>query len=823
MTIVTNKRMKKVKMLWLMAALVCSLGLSVTSCKDDDEMSAEEKAEQERMEKAEQSEKFWNVVGQLVGMDQACDDYLSKTFTATIGDAQEGNATIRQIITNDAATAAVRFCDLACLPIGTVDENTASYTWQDKEVGSLTYTKTSGTSLATVDVNIKQVPGLRQIVYLTAEQAGKNGWSSFGGTCFYTFGDVISKPNADGKLDYWVCVRPAFGPEGKKTSHWMTVSPLPEANVKEITKSGYTYYLPTKNGVNKEHMQNLAEMLYAIYNPRTWHQNVNSTKVDMFHDFSKKNVKYHSQYFWEMVGDAWTDLKVTKTLFGLSYDKMGSLVNNNHLYFLAGGYSWVWGSSPTLYQYNYTNGDGKQSNMHNLKVKDVSKNVVNPYINFDVRTMTYETPCMVNYEFFGDDNPRFILRFASDEELMGEIPDVYETMHGTNGIKDVYVYNQYYETFAGDDIETQVVNNNSGDWNTNDFFGVYSHYKQGDVYKDQNGDRWLVIANSGVQNGDGSPYAELVCFEGLTPSADKRYITNLPDRDKAIRGAFWLDQLFTDLSDHSKNENYKDWGSRHHFGRAVDYLRSVGYFDPSISFQRIQAQSGDLRQGTHAASIAYKDRSSRQRLLRWIMNNQNAKNDFLWYLSDYYVNSPDMITQFYKSGDYSKTGIYLDHLFYKEYIELFAKDTYAIQPLSKSDAKDNQGPVNPRSIRTEVDSLANDVSNFLYNAELWNNRKFRADMWNEPILMFRYARVYDRGNGDFATVTTDGLQLRAAKISRWLSAFEESKSYQEQLEIDREAWVDYSNSLLGKYYSAINAIYLNGELIELPSWKNIKD
>ena len=58
--------MKKFINLWLMAALVCGLGMSVTSCNDDDNLSSEEKQQKEAEAKAEASEKFWSVVGQLI-------------------------------------------------------------------------------------------------------------------------------------------------------------------------------------------------------------------------------------------------------------------------------------------------------------------------------------------------------------------------------------------------------------------------------------------------------------------------------------------------------------------------------------------------------------------------------------------------------------------------------------------------------------------------------------------------------------------------------------------------------------------------------------
>ena len=63
----------------LLAILVFGLGMSVTSCKDDDDNKSEEQKAEEAHEKAA---KFWDVVGQLVSVDDVTDDYASSLPTA---------------------------------------------------------------------------------------------------------------------------------------------------------------------------------------------------------------------------------------------------------------------------------------------------------------------------------------------------------------------------------------------------------------------------------------------------------------------------------------------------------------------------------------------------------------------------------------------------------------------------------------------------------------------------------------------------------------------------------------------------------------------
>ncbi|MBQ8128547.1 MAG: hypothetical protein IJ176_09130, partial [Prevotella sp.] len=118
--------MKKLMNLWLLAALVCGLGLSVTSCKDDDDDNKSE--EQQQQEQEERASKFWSVVGQLVSSDSYAADYEDKTFEPTYGVADAANATTRIVETNDMQTAAQRFSDLVGAAI---DENTPSYTYSD--------------------------------------------------------------------------------------------------------------------------------------------------------------------------------------------------------------------------------------------------------------------------------------------------------------------------------------------------------------------------------------------------------------------------------------------------------------------------------------------------------------------------------------------------------------------------------------------------------------------------------------------------------------------------------------------------------------------
>ena len=471
----------------LMAALVVGLGTTVTSCKDDDDdnenlsekMSAEDAAK-------EKADKFWSVVGQLINSQEICDDYQGKTFEATIGQADETNPTVRIVATNDMETAAERFGNL--IGIDDFDENTASYTWSDPDVGSLTYTKTNGgASLATVKVDIKQVPGLQQIVYKTPDQMGTN--ANFTGTPYYRFGDVVCRKRGAGfneiLNEYWICVRPCVGIEGKQKSHWISLGCLHPENKWEYEVEpndkkgiyGIKWTLPTKLGTSKEHMENLAEMLYAIMYPEQWQTNIEQNrKLKMFHDFSHDNINYHNKYFWKRVQDSWNakvyagEQSLWEVLFGMDLEELKQMINNDGLHLLHTGFSW-WTSiswNVSLYEGIYKNGTGTKSNMHDIKYNEIKKNVKNFKHHQDLTTGPY----VESEDFFGDDLKRYIVRYGSDEDVYYDpfhypynyYYSFYKTWYSAfedhdNGFTDVYNYNHEHEIKPSQDTPAEQLNN----------------------------------------------------------------------------------------------------------------------------------------------------------------------------------------------------------------------------------------------------------------------------------------------------------------------------------------------------------------------------
>ena len=494
--------MKKYFRYALMAVLTVGLSLSVTSCKDDDKNDGGGSSQTAEEQAAENAETFWAVAANLVSPFDVTTEYENKTFEPTIGSPLNGNSTIRVVSTGDMSAAAKRFADLTGAP---VDENTTTYTYEDDAVGTLVYTKTNdATSLAKVDVSIKQIPHLQQIVYMTPEQMGTNG--TFRGNTYYSFGDVILRYNKDNQPEYWVCVRPALGPAGKEDTHWMTVSKLPQHNVLQLESNRKVVaVVPTMLGKSEEHMQNLAEMLYAMFNPEQWQSNIEEYSdygilgakgLPIFHDMKPERVQYFNKYFWTLLEKDWEKNELFQMIFGYSAEQMKGYVNSDDGLFLLGkGYTGKVG----LYQWQFKNGDGSKSNLHDMKysvVKKTGNALENAKLYYDNQ---YKNNHWVNEAFFGDPNPRFVIRIATGKQLAGQDPGPrFSLATSTNKIADTFVFNKVHNVTISPNIDPKVYTEQ--DVNGGDEGYEHGLYQPGDVLQDEMGDKWMCIFGAACDN-----------------------------------------------------------------------------------------------------------------------------------------------------------------------------------------------------------------------------------------------------------------------------------------------------------------------------------
>ena len=474
----------------LSAVFVMGLGLCVASCSDDDTNNSENPGDGEKTEsELEQEALGWTLITQLTDERKAPEGWENMTFEPTIGSAVEGDPYTRVVATNTMESAATRFAELADNPPG-FSEATSVYDFSIEGIGKLSYQRGSESDqyLAQVTVDLKQVPHLKKILYQTPEQRGNNG--SFSGTAYYRFGDVVM----DGEGYYWICVRPAFGKEGKQDSHWLCLSrTLPEKNLEAYkTSTGNQNYLPTGLGSSTKHMQNGAEMFYAMLHPDDWHNNLSGSPTPaMFDDFSTKNYQYHNIYFWQRVCKAWQDQDLFGRVLGVSKAQLdGGLANGLH--FLYSGHSWWWKTSwwCYLYEATYKNGTGKKSNMHDFAKSEPSKDMHDIIVD----AKTGDKVGTVNGKFFDNDNAlRWYVRYKTGEQLSSN--GNYNEKTAISGVQEVYVYNKLHGVDLNSDPEVTTKDMTMGDGET--YYGD-SYYRIGDVVKDEDGALWFCVQLSGV-------------------------------------------------------------------------------------------------------------------------------------------------------------------------------------------------------------------------------------------------------------------------------------------------------------------------------------
>ena len=796
--------MKKTFRFALMALLVGGLSFAATSCKDDDKDNGNENGEPTAEELAvEHAETFWSVAANLVSPFDVTADYENKTFEPTIGTPLDGNTTIRVVNCGSMASAASRFTSITGVEI---DENTTTSTYQDDAVGTLVYTKTNdATSLATIDVSIKQIPHLQKIIFKTSEQMGANG--KFSGTAYYSFGDVIALDNEDGLQEYWVCVRPALGPAGKEDTHWVTLSQLPDKNVwtYEGKKKPITFRLPQQLGTDEIQMQNLAELLYAVCNPEQWWKNLQDNKgVDLFGDLYHERAQYFNQYFWQIVQKFWSDKSagqsISEKLFGYDFDEMKKIINDqNALHLLRKGFSWytTTSNSPTLYEYTYSNGTGKKSNMHSYKSKSVSKNVMTgDGIKLDC-VADYTQNHWICPAFFGDEQPRFIFRFATGKDLFGADPGVFQSMKGgKRNIVDVYVLNEQLgiktqselKVFTEADVNPAMVKNKTA----NDKLGVYI---LGDVVKDEQGTRWFCIMGSGY-NENSKPAilddrAWFISLEGI--SMTDGIPTNILTEAQAPEVGFRLLRMMSYVRN---NQNYSVTDSKAFIAKNIyDYTKvNIGdLFVMRDSVWRFKDNKTkdyfDSRSKSFMTNLAYIGNDGKLKLLRCVFDHTQAGNqrskclpasgkyDFQYhhfYFYKHYMNSDPAswraltddessleMTRYMTPWPVTNDEILFSDLGDQSKVDQWAaKDKWVTLPLvdlanpgadyTKREQPRTRAYYNPRA------------SNFV----MTENGTFidHLGMYNEPVLFVRVMTVKDAGGNKATLESEDGHKLTVVHL-----------------------------------------------------------
>ena len=808
--------------------LLSGVALVIGACQKG--LTPEEQQAIQEQEKAEKTEQFWDVVGQLVAASDVTEDYKGKTFEPMIGIPDGSDSQARIVKSNSAAAAARSFADL--VNVYTITEQTPTYIWSNPEVGTLTYTKTDGTSSwAEVKVEIPSIPHLSKIIYRSVEQSGENG--SFSYAAYYRFGDVVKRNNDDGKEEYWVCVRPAFGPEGKEDSHWMCVGSLPKENLWSYTASNKkTYVFPTGLKNSKEHMQNLAELLYALCYPTQWQENITyySTEglfgpggLPIFHDFHRDNIKYNNANFWNNVASKWKENGIDFKVMGTTLDNIAREVSGPGIHFLYKGYSWWTGTSnyATVYQAKFVNGQEVHANMQTEKpYTDQKVQMIYPkqpakdIKEFDVTDKKY----VIYQDFFGESYPRYIVRYARGSDLAsdGKMPAVDKAIPGV-----VEEYRYYSDILPVEnlkehtpEITTDKVVNDPQKQNFNVFSGT-GHYTPGSIYKDENGKYWVVmnIAGQGqdlnlpslepCKECEAAPLAELISFQGL--EANEAYATNLPNFGQAVRGATFIRHYAAKGRGAFASNDEKAVNDMTFAQRMTRHLRNNETIKLNLlDLLQVTKGWGDERNLTQMFSVAYYEptealSSGAQHLFRFlypISLNNACPPYFLW---KHYPAKPDQVSTEYT--DFSRVSITLQDIASAEKVAKYAPDFYAKQPLEHEQAG--------RSIRSQTDPAAKNPQPYFYGTSQWNDH---TDMWNEPILFFRMDAVYDRGT-EYATTTLGGHKLTlVAEMKDFTS------EVAEDIKADAYVYV-YSSKHNNEQDWYDNTVKVDGDAYVIQNWK----
>ena len=787
----------------LCIVLLCGLSMSVTSCKDDDdEKKGNEQNNEEQNEEAQNAYNvFWSVVGQLTSTVNVSADYEGKTFAPTIGEPLDGNSTIRAVATGDMEAAAERFANLVGLTMGDgFNVDTQEYTWKHDAVGTLTYHKsTDGLSLATVDVNIKQMPGLQKIVYRTQEQTGANG--TFDGTAYYRFGDVVKRTyndpddNNKQKVEYWVCVRPAVGPAGKKTSHWVTVSPPPRKNIWPYVGDPIPFKdshdrqwsLPTGIGTNKEHMQNLAELLYALMYPNRWSDNLDpkySPNPKMWYDFKPERYKLNNKWFFMCVAHAWAEggskteerRSLFATLFGYSSAELEQKVGYTGPKLLYDGYSW-WTSvswKASLYEAAYSTGNGKEGNFHKAVYSTVKKDVENFKSSINIyEDYTQEHPYIQSEEFFGDLYPRYIVRHATGEDLCGKEPDVYTSIVSpTNGLEDYYRYNDYYNMGVGTQWDpeecTEEIYKQRTEAKPGEPSAKSPYYQTGDILLDETDEsRWLCFRGSSQPLMDTEEEALFVSFDKITTNGN--VATNIVKNDNNfVHDMFYFTQFYEDMTTSAAAVRPIICDSVQKYMnldlRSLTTKRDSVYIIVDKNGKPVTGKNGEEILNSNSTStffnVAYDDGSTdKQPLLRVVYDLTRAgkyrtadelDEMMYWRFYKHYMKyDPNRPYTEEETAKLSWTGwskwvlpwvidnrkICLQDVADQQLVNEYNQDKWVVLPL--------YGQLERGKPRTAADGNAKTPSNYFLNNGTFATNS--TGMYNEPVIFMRIMRLRDKG------------------------------------------------------------------------------
>ena len=241
--------MKKTKFISALIALSVSFSLVMAGCKnDDDDDKTTNTASEISDEQLELETAAFNLFRGLCS--------LSTDDDATNSAEEKGNG-IEQLPSNwknatfdtDQSLVPVEGEDgvymMACETFDEAREfvsslvgdevDTDSYSSNILGLGTIFFSKISGEEncLATLDVNIPQIPSLSQIKFVPPAVIPTSS-NKFSGLSYYSAGDIIQRKRDN---SIWMCVRPSSGPAKKDYSYWICLTPEIQGIIKTENKN----------------------------------------------------------------------------------------------------------------------------------------------------------------------------------------------------------------------------------------------------------------------------------------------------------------------------------------------------------------------------------------------------------------------------------------------------------------------------------------------------------------------------------------------------------------------------------------------------------
>ncbi|MCR4602567.1 MAG: hypothetical protein K5683_03395 [Prevotella sp.] len=357
---------KKLFKCMLMATLTIWLGTNIVSCKDydDDDNNSEQRNDDANPLDNDQAETAWRWLSTLTNAETLTSDWASRTYEPAIGQVSEQNANTRIIVVSDIDEARQNFASMAGIDIA---ELSSEKTVSQSGVGKLVWipSKENAENLAEVSVDIKIIPTLQKIVYCTEDQIGQNGlFNSVKGTAYYRLGDVVR----DKQGYFWVCVRPSFEQNNKEESHWIniincseevTTTTFPAENLYDKYNNsrkynGNTILLPTQLKYSREHMNNLANLVWALLDPQAYAMKVGTQGTK--NGLCGFDYKYHGMKFLNNVAEYWSEIQpnslnhsdIWQLLFNRSRAEMEKMTQMTLIY---KGYQWRIGSTGYVWEF----------------------------------------------------------------------------------------------------------------------------------------------------------------------------------------------------------------------------------------------------------------------------------------------------------------------------------------------------------------------------------------------------------------------------------------------------------------------------------------